>query len=228
MRNARRARSWWSAVTRVIVVAAMCVGAAAAPAPAQEATPSDTPGFWAGVAETTPAGQSERPREAAGFWSRALDGTGRIWSTGRHDVYLSGYSAHLPWRYDEDGRERLNTANWGAGYGRSVSTGSREWMVYGLAFRDSHWEPQYLVGWAWMKGGTAGPLQLAAGYTGFLTGREEWANWCPVPGVLPLVSVGIPQLKVYATYIPGWDTLYAFGRVSLGRQRGADADRGAR
>lgn len=228
MPNAHRTRTWRRVVSAAALLAGLHGAGPAGPARAQEAAATDTPGFWSRVAATTPAGRSERPPETTGFMARAFDGTGRIWSGGRHDLFLSGYSVHVPWRYEEERREQLNTVNWGAGYGRSVRGGTQDWLIYGIAFRDSHWEPQYLVGWAWMKTGDAGPLRFGVGYTGFLTGREEWASWCPVPAALPLVSVGVAPFHVYATYIPGWDTVYVFGRVTVGRRARADGERDPR
>jgi len=96
------------------------LGLAAAPASAQE-----VPGFWQrstdSVNATTPFPLGAKSEQERGWFSGAWDGTKRIWREGTHDLYLSGYTWHLPYAYTTAEREAENALTYGLGFGKTLT-----------------------------------------------------------------------------------------------------------
>lgn len=193
------------------------LGIAAAPAIAQE-----PPGFWersaAAVNATTPfplGATAERERG----WSRgAWDGTQRIWREGAHDLYLSGYTWHLPYAYTAAEREAENALTYGLGIGKTLTDErDNQRSLYGLVIEDSNYKLQFTVGYAWMaRWHLAGDLRVGLGYTAALTARADHFDYLPFPAVVPLASLGNDTFTLFATYIPfAGDVVYVFGRITF-------------
>lgn len=142
---------------------------------------------------------------------------------GRHDVYFSGLIWHAPWAYEADNRAEQNDIAWGLGLGKSViDEKGRTHGLYGLVFQDSHYKPQYNLGYSWT---TYWPIRSSnfdagLGYTAFLFMRSDYLNYFPVPAVLPLASARWDKrAEVMATYVPGFgnggNVAYFFARFSF-------------
>jgi palmitoyl transferase len=141
---------------------------------------------------------------------------------GRNDYYVSGLIWHAPWAYSYERRhDELNEAAWGGGFGRSVVDGNgNTHSLYATVFRDSHYEPQYNVGYMWMTyWSLAGPLQGGLGYSVFVFSRDDMGNRYPLPGALPAASLRYRGVELIGTYVPGFtpggSVGYFFGRFNF-------------
>lgn len=145
----------------------------------------------------------------------------QIWSEGNNNLYISGYSWHNRSMYSAEKIRSFNERAWGGGYGRSIYDEDGDWQgLYGMAFLDSHSKVQPIAGYGFLKiGRVSENFRLGAGYTVFLTSRQDIMHYIPFPGVLPLVSAGYKDAMLYATYIPGGkgngNVLFMFGRWSF-------------
>lgn len=123
--------------------------------------------------------------------------------------------------YSAEKIRSFNERAWGGGYGRSIYDEDGDWQgLYGMAFLDSHSKVQPIAGYGFLKiGRVSENFRLGAGYTVFLTSRQDIMHYIPFPGVLPLVSAGYKDAMLYATYIPGGkgngNVLFMFGRWSF-------------
>jgi palmitoyl transferase len=126
---------------------------------------------------------------------------------GRNDYYASGFIWHAPWGYSSERRhDELNDAAWGGGFGRSVVDPSGDThSLYAIAFRDSHYRPQYTTGYLWMTyWSLAGRLRGGLGYSAFVFSRNDIGSRYPVPAVLPAASLRYQEVEVMGTYVPGF------------------------
>lgn len=123
------------------------------------------------------------------------------------DLYLPFLAWHNRYAYDDEHLKRYNEKPWGLGGGVTRYDEKENWNgIYFMVFKDSFnkWEPIGGYGWEkiWHPVKNNKDFRLGTGYTAFITLREQW-NYIPVPGILPLASVGYKDLTVQATYIPG-------------------------
>lgn len=142
---------------------------------------------------------------------------------GKTDIVFSGYAWHTPWTWTAEKRAEENEYAWGGGVGRSVEheNGDTD-TVYALVFSDSHYRPQYNLGYAWNTyWGDRSSVQGGLGYTLMLVARNDIFNGWPFPAILPLASVRYDAVTLYATYIPtlggvnNGSVFYVFGKVAL-------------
>ena len=124
-----------------------------------------------------------------------------------YDLYLPFISWHARFAYDKDKTDSYNESPWGGGFGVSRYNEDGDWSaLYARAFKDSHnmWQP--IIGYGWEKGwylDEARDVRLGLGLTAGITARDDFANYVPLPIVLPLFSAGYKNLNVQFTYIPG-------------------------
>lgn len=73
-----------------------------------------------------------------------------------------------------------------------------------MAFHESHNKPEYIAGYAhqWLLGKPT-ELHAGAGYTVFLTSRTDILRYTPIPGILPIASVGYGKASLNTTFVPG-------------------------
>lgn len=126
------------------------------------------------------------------------------WREGRNELYFSGYAYHDRRTYSAERIGELNEAAWGLGFARSVL--DREGnlhAIYVLAFRDSHFKFQKVVGYQWQAYWSIGAdWKAGAGLSGFVFSRSDVARNMPVPFALPVVSLRYQRLALYGTFIP--------------------------
>ncbi len=141
----------------------------------------------------------------------------QIWTEGSSDLYVTGWAWHNRASYSAETIRRFREAAWGGGYGRSLYDSDGNWHgLYAMAFLDSHSNIQPMAGYGYQWIARYGPnFRLGAGYTLFMTARKDMLHYIPFPGALPIVSMGYKKADVYATYIPGGNVLFVFGRWSF-------------
>jgi len=167
----------------------------------------------------------ERKSHLRGFVTSAVDGAKRIYNEGRNELYLSGAYWHLPFAYSHERRQELNAHAWGLGLGRSlVDARDNEESLYAMASSSSHFKPQYLMGYTWLaRWRVSGDLRVGAGYSAFIFARSDIYHYLPLPGIVPVASVGTDRASLLAAYLPRisngitgrGNVIYAFGRVSF-------------
>lgn len=156
-----------------------------------------------------------------GWMGRACNRIDQIWSTGNHDLYLTGWAWHNRSMYSASKVREFNETAWGGGYGRSIEDEDGDWQgLYAMAFLDSHRHVQPMVGYGFLKQAHLSPAwRLGLGYTAFITYRGDVFKYAPFPGVLPLVSASYRDATLFATYIPGakgaGNVLFVFGKWSF-------------
>ncbi|MBD9659939.1 palmitoyl transferase [Pantoea sp. SORGH_AS 659] len=124
-----------------------------------------------------------------------------------YDLYLPFISWHARFAYDKDKTDNYNETPWGGGLGVSRINEDGNWSaLYAMAFKDSHNEWQPIIGYGWEKGwylDQSRDFRLGLGLTAGITARDDFANYVPLPIVLPLFSAGYKRFNVQFTYIPG-------------------------
>jgi palmitoyl transferase len=89
-----------------------------------------------------------------------------------------------------------------------------------MAFRDSHYKPEYQVGYNWQHYWGGEDLKVGLGYTVFLFARADMLNYTPLPAILPLASLRYSRFEVMGTFVPGFgnangNIAFFFGRLDF-------------
>ncbi|ROP62623.1 palmitoyl transferase [Enterobacter sp. BIGb0383] len=142
------------------------------------------------------------------WWNHFTDDVSQTWHQPQHyDLYVPFLSWHNRLTYDKDKTDDYNEMPWGGGVGMSRYDSNGDWSaLYAMMFKDSHnmWQP--MIGYGWEKGWyPAGgqDFRLGLGLTAGITARDDFANYVPLPLVLPLFSAGYKRVNLQFTYIPG-------------------------
>jgi palmitoyl transferase len=196
---------------------ALILSITVAPATAQDAEPSATRRALSAANESSPFGlvpPAERHPGWKGWFADAWEGSKRIFQDGQSGLLLPFFTYHPPYKYPNHLQE--NPYPWGAGFARTVIDSSdNERMVFLLAFSDSHYDVQPMLGYAWIaRWPLVAGLKGGLGYAAFLTARAD-ANYFPLPAALPLASIGTDRVALYGTWVPTADVLFFFARISL-------------
>lgn len=189
------------------------------------ARPADRRRFWlAGVLPGAIGLFADPGAEPTATWVRGvLAEVQVVASTGRNDLHLSGVYWHLPFAYSPERRARLNDAALGLGFGRSlIDAKDNERGLLVQVSRSSHYKPQYAAGYWWLaRWRVAGSFKVGAGCTAFVFARSDIFHYLPLPGAVPLVSVGTDRAALYVTFLPRLhdaitgtgNVVYAYARV---------------
>lgn len=212
---------------RALALAALLV---AAPAMAQDEGPSAFARALGAFNDTTPVGllaPGERHPGWKGWFSDFWEGSQRNYKGGDAGLLLPLFAFHPAYKYPN--RFGQNSYPYGIGYARTVIDGKdNERIVYALAFSDSHYNFQPMVGWAWLaRWPIAGGIKGGLGYTAFVGARSD-ANYIPFPAILPVASIGTDRATLYGTWIPSTDVLFFFARITLPQNDGTPPVPGAR
>lgn len=128
-------------------------------------------------------------------------------SAANYDLYLPFLSWHNRFMYDKEKTDNYNEMPWGGGFGVSRYNEEGNWSsLYAMMFKDSHNEWQPIIGYGWEKGwylDSSRDFRTGLGVTAGITAREDFANYVPLPIILPLFSASYRRLSVQFTYIPG-------------------------
>ena len=165
--------------------------------------------------------------ECSDLWDWLDKGCRRIVDTYEHggnELFLSGYSYHIPGTWTPERRAELNSNAWGAGWGRTVEEPNGDThTVFFYGFEDSHRNAQLQAGYSWSTfWGPRDGVQLGLGYAAVIVQRPDLANGFPFPAVLPIASVRVQKATMAMTYIPTLNggvnhgsTIYVMGRFAL-------------
>ncbi|CAM7676234.1 lipid IV(A) palmitoyltransferase PagP [Enterobacter sp. RHB15-C17] len=143
-----------------------------------------------------------------GWWNNLTSDVSQTWNAPQnYDLYLPFLSWHARFMYDKEKTDKYNETPWGGGFGVSRYNEAGNWSsLYAMMFKDSHNEWQPIIGYGWEKGwylDNARDFRLGLGVTAGITARQDFANYVPLPIILPLFSAGYKRLNVQFTYIPG-------------------------
>jgi lipid IVA palmitoyltransferase len=155
------------------------------------------------------------------------EGARTAWDSEDYDVYVSGIAHHGRGTYTSEKIRTFNEKSWGGGAGkRYVDGDDHTHLLYAIAFKDSHFKPEYMAGYGWLTHwhplGDSGP-RLGLGFTTFVTLRSDYSHYFfPVPGILPLAELGWSRASLLAAYVPrltgnggNGDVLMLFGKISF-------------
>lgn len=141
-------------------------------------------------------------------WEWLKQDVAETWNNPQYyDLYLPFISWHNRLTYEREKTDDYNESPRGGGFGVSRYDENGNWSsLYAMMFRDSHskWEP--IIGYGWEKGwflDADRDFRLGLGFTAGVTARDDFANYIPLPIVLPLVSASYKRVSVQFTYIPG-------------------------
>ena len=153
-------------------------------------------------------------------WDQAVSHVSATWEDGDWEAYVPVWTHHMRFHYDQ---ERIDgyteyPAGIGLGKGRYNDSGNYEGM-YAMGFLDSHGDPSYMAGYAWVPTWPIGQSEVKAGIglTGFLMSRQDYYRGVPFPGVLPVASVSYKNLAIQGAYVPGFsrnsgNVLFVWGK----------------
>lgn len=175
------------------------------------------------AAAVTPGAADDRG--STSLWQQTQQRFGAIVDDGADALYLSGYAHHGRNTYSREKLNELNEKNWGGGYGKTLrNAAGNDESLYFMAISDSHKQAQVMAGyayeWIWPLANTG--LEAGLGYTAMLVSREDYFGRVPFPIALPLMSIGVPKVKLMASYVPrlsankgNGDVLFMFMRIEL-------------
>ena len=149
-----------------------------------------------------------------GFFARAWNEVTHTWDVGTNEYYATFHTWHLPWAYSEEKNKEYQNSPPGFGFGRGYFDDKGNWHgVYALGFQDSHFKPEWNVGYGWKTyWNPVGDMKVGLGYTAGLTARTDFGHYAPVPMLLPIASIDYGKVSVEGAYVPGSK---GFGNVIL-------------
>ena len=202
----------------LLSLACVCSATFAQSAEQSPASPPAASSSTSQTAETTRSNQNWLSSGLSNGWSSVK----KTWDEGQIELYVPFWSYHLPFAYTPSQRAEYTEypAGLGIGKGRMNSSGNWEGM-YAMAFRDSHGDPSYMVGYGWvpMWNVAQTEVKVGVGVTGFLMSRRDYWNGVPFPGVLPAASLSYQRVSLQAAYIPGGkgngNVIFMWGKYSF-------------
>ena len=125
-------------------------------------------------------------------WNKSMNGNS--------EIYIPFHAWHNRDFYEDT--SRLNENTWGLGYGRSYLDEDKDYHgFYVMGFKDSNYDLEPLIGYSYTKNWYKENAFVGIGFTAFLTARSD-SSYVPIPGILPVATVGYKDIKFSATYIP--------------------------
>jgi palmitoyl transferase len=151
------------------------------------------------------SGQHAYAEESPGWLAQAKNELVETWQAGTPEVYLPLHTWHLRGAYTREKIDSYQETPWGAGYGDGRFDDKGNWHgIYAMGFQDSHYKPEWLVGYGWKTYWNLGAgVRLGLGYTAGFTTRSDIGHYTPVPIVLPIGSLDYRRVSLETTYVPG-------------------------
>jgi lipid IVA palmitoyltransferase len=154
------------------------------------------------------------------------EGARDAWRGEDDDVYVFGHVHHGRGTYTREKIATYNERAWGAGVGKHrLDAKDNTHLIYAIAFSDSHFKPEYMVGYGWLTywRPLGGDLRAGLGFTALITLRSDYSSYlAPVPGLLPLGELAWKRASLMVTYIPqlsrnegNGDVTMIFGRIAF-------------
>lgn len=174
--------------------------------PAAPAATSETP--QSVVVVGNPA--SSEPTTGQSWYSSAWNTAGQhlsdIWNKGDYSLMVPFWTYHMPFAYSAEKRAQYTEYPAGGGISKGYFNESGNWEgVYLMEYQDSHGKPMYMGGYGWVP--TWRPIddkfKIGAGLTAFMFMRSDIGNYAPLPGILPVGSIGYGPVDVQVAYVPG-------------------------
>lgn len=164
---------------------------------------------------TTAAAEKDK-----GWFQRAWAPVQNVWDKGSTELYLPLVTYHVRSNYTPQQIEGYQERPLGFGIGRSLYNEKGNYEgIYAIAFEDSHFKPEFHIGYTWKA--TWRPvedLRLGLGATAFIFMREDIASYTPLPGILPLASIGYKNFSLEGTYVPGSQVFFLYGKWEFGKE----------
>ncbi|HTJ97213.1 MAG TPA: lipid IV(A) palmitoyltransferase PagP, partial [Rhodocyclaceae bacterium] len=128
----------------------------------------------------------------ASWFERSWNSVAETYTKGSSELYVPARTYHLRSAYSREKIDSYQENPHGLGYGRGHYDDKGNWSgVYAMGFQDSHFKPEWMVGYSWKAmWGDPSSWHTGLGYTAFLTTRADIGRYTPVPGLLPVASVG--------------------------------------
>lgn len=139
-------------------------------------------------------------------WNTAGQHLSDIWNKGDYSVMIPFWTYHMPYAYSAEKRAQYTEYPAGGGISKGYFNDSGNWEgIYLMEYQDSHGKPMYMGGYGWVP--TWRPIddkfKIGAGLTAFMFMRSDIGNYAPIPGVLPVGSIGYGPVDVQVAYVPG-------------------------
>lgn len=143
--------------------------------------------------------------ELADWFDRARTEVADSYRFGTTEYYMPLYTWHLPWAYTREQISEYQNHPYGFGLGRGRFDDRGNWHgVYAMGFQDSHFKPEWLVGYGWKTyWRTSSDVRLGLGYTAGFTSRTDYGHYAPLPVLLPIASADYGKLSLETAYVPG-------------------------
>ena len=173
------------------------------PAPAAAEAPQSV--VVVGNPTTTPESAPSKSWYGAA-WDTAGQHLSDIWNKGDYSLMIPFWTYHLPYAYSAEKRAQYTEYPAGGGISKGYFNESGNWEgIYLMEYQDSHGKPMYMGGYGWVP--TWRPIddkfKIGAGLTAFMFMRSDIGNYAPLPGVLPVGSIGYGPVDVQVAYVPG-------------------------
>ena len=154
------------------------------------------------VAALAPAHADEAEK---GFFADAWDTVKLTYDTGKSELLVPTYTWHLPFAYTRQKIDEYQNYPLGLGIGRGrIDEKGNYHGVYAMGFQDSHFKPEWLVGYAWKTYWDLGAgIKGGLGFTTGITARSDYSHYMPVPLIFPMGSVESGRWSLDIAYVPG-------------------------
>jgi palmitoyl transferase len=154
------------------------------------------------IAAAVPAQAEEAEK---GWFASARDNLTQTWDQGSHELLIPTYTWHLPFAYTREKINEYQNYPYGLGYGRGrIDAKGNYHGVFAMGFQDSHFKPEWMIGYDWKTYWTLGSETKAGlGFVTGLTARTDYSHYLPIPFILPAASIEYGRLSLEAAYVPG-------------------------
>ena len=146
-----------------------------------------------------------RADDGAPWYDRAWQNVTDAYYLGNTEYYATFRTWHPHGIYSEDQIKTYQNWPFGLGVGRGRYDDKGDWRgVYVMGFQDSHFKPEWIVGYGWKTHWQIGAeSRVGLGYTAGVTTRTDYGNYTPVPLLLPIATLEYRNFSVEGAWVPG-------------------------
>lgn len=149
---------------------------------------------------------ADESEDSPSWYDRAAQRIKSTWNEGEPEIYVPLHIHHLRSAYTQEKIDSFNESPWGLGIGKGTYDPDGDWHgLYAIAFKDSHYKPEYLAGYGYTTFWPVhGELKAGVGYIAFLTARSDIGHYTPFPLVLPTATLEYAKkYSINTLYVPG-------------------------